>query len=163
MSDLIKSLGINTSVLLAQFLNLLILFFAFKYLVWDRLQKSIDERRSLMKKLENADMEYNQIISRAEMKSKEIFAQWEKEKNRLISEWKQLADKKYDETMKKTEQEAKILIENAKIKSEKMFLDINQNFEDSVKKVSSFVIKKLIWEDRQISEQYIKNTIKELK
>ena len=53
---------------LMQIVNLFIFFFAFKYFLGDKVTKSLEEREHLMKKLKNAEHEYNKIIDDAKIK-----------------------------------------------------------------------------------------------
>jgi F0F1-type ATP synthase membrane subunit b/b' len=53
---------------LVQILNLAIFFFVFKYFLGDTVTSALEEREHLMKKLKNAEGEYNKIIEDAKIK-----------------------------------------------------------------------------------------------
>ncbi len=159
----LESLGIQLSVLIAQIIWLLILFFAFKFLVWDKLQKAIEDRRNLMTKLEDADREYNRIIEEAKSKADQIFKEAEELKKSLIAEWHKLAEKKQQEILQKAQQEADIILENAKARAEKLWKDLEKEFENSVKTIANKVLKKIINQDKEIKEEYIRQVIWEMK
>jgi len=52
---------------LVQLVNLAIFFFAFKYFLGDKVTSALKEREHLMKKLKNAEQEYNKIIEDAKI------------------------------------------------------------------------------------------------
>lgn len=49
-----------------QVVNLIIFFVVFKYVLGDKLSKLLDARTAFIKKVENADKEYKEIIDNAQ-------------------------------------------------------------------------------------------------
>lgn len=159
----LTSLGIQPIVLLAMIINLAILFFAFKYFIWDKLQKSIEERRELMKKLEDADAEYERIIADANSQADEIFAQAEKEKQTLIDEWHAIGKKKQEQIISEANNEAEVVINQAKQKAEKLWKTLEDDFESSVKHTAMIAVRKLFdKKDTWLQAKYIDEVLKEV-
>ncbi|MEI8092360.1 MAG: hypothetical protein WCG98_09675 [bacterium] len=57
-----------------QILNLVIFFLLFKFLLGDTVAKGLEEREVLLKKIKNAESEYNDILQQAEVAKEGIMA-----------------------------------------------------------------------------------------
>lgn len=163
MSGILESLGLNWPVLLAQLFNIVLLIVVFKYFIWDSVIKEIRKKRELIKKLENADKHYDEMIAKAEDKAAMLIKEWTAKKDAIIAEAWSVGEKRKEDLIAEGHQKAKIIIENAETKASKLESEMENQFEESVKTVSMAAINKLLWQKKDLEEEYIQNIIKEVK
>lgn len=149
--------------MLAQIINVLILFFLFKKFVGESIQNAIEERRELLKKLKHADEAYNQKIKEAEAKSEEILAEWAATKESMINDAVAIANKKQKEIVAEAEAKAEKIIQDGEARAASLQSDLQKDFELWLKKTSLMVVKKLLASDKDIESKYLDAIIKDLK
>jgi F0F1-type ATP synthase membrane subunit b/b' len=72
--------------ILIQVANLVIFFLIFKYFLGNKIAQTLEERECLIKKLKNAEFEYNAILEQAEAKKNSIFADALQKQKSIIQE-----------------------------------------------------------------------------
>lgn len=155
-------MDINISLIIAQIINFLIIFFVFKYFLWNVITKEIENRRKMLSKLKNAETEYSNIISKAEDEAKTILDKWLKHKNSIIDEWVLLAQKEKEKIIQAAEKNATLLKEKSEAESQKIKDELAENWETWVKSTAKLVVKKLVWSDAELKDSYINSLIKEV-
>ncbi|HRX63896.1 MAG TPA: ATP synthase F0 subunit B [Candidatus Absconditabacterales bacterium] len=155
-------MDISVGAVLAQIINFLILFFLFKKFLTKPISKVIYERRSLIKKLENADKAYEEKIEIARMEAKEIVQDGIDRKDRLVAEAGILANNKKDEILKDAKMQADKILSDAENKAKSLENELEKNFIDGVKKTSLLVVKKLLQKDKDIKKEYLNEAVKEV-
>lgn len=153
---------ISIWAVVAQIINFLILFFLFKKFLTKPITTIIQDRRSLIIKLENADKVYDERLEAARLESKEIVQEWMNRKEKLIIEAWVLADKKRDEILADAKMQSEKVITGAKNRAKILETELEKNFVDWVKRTSLLVVKKLIQKDRDIKKDYLDEAIKEV-
>jgi len=160
--NLFDSLWIEIEVWIAQIINLLILFFAFKFLVWDKISKAVEARRKLTKKLENVDVMYKEKIQEAEMEKKRLIEEWIMHKDKIIIEanilWNQIKNEASIESREKSEK----ILKEAEKKTETMKNEVEKGIINMVKSTTFLVIKKIFWEKEIVKEQYLDLVIQDI-
>jgi len=125
--------------------------------------KWFEERKKLMKKLENAEENYKSRLLEAEESSKEIIKEWLKRKEDIILEAWSLASQRKDEIIKEAHTKADLLVEETKKRNERLQEELNNNFAKWVKQTAMSVLKKLLWKDKEIKTQYLDEIVNEVK
>ena len=103
--------NIDFGIIIAQVINLCILFYMFKRFVSDRLTLLIKERRELIKKLEEADERYDEKILAAQKQSQSILSGARTEAAVMMIDAKSLADQKADIIMAKAKSDIDAIME----------------------------------------------------
>jgi len=153
---------ISTWAVIAQIINFLILFFLFKKFLTKPITTIIQDRRDLIKKLENADKVYEEKLEAARLESKEIVKEWMNRKEKLIVEAWVLADKKRDEILADAKVQSDKVITSAENRAKILETELEKNFVDWVKRTSLLVVKKLIQKDKDIKKDYLDEAVKEV-
>lgn len=164
MAEIFAKLGINGKLLLAQIINLLIVFWAIKYFIWPKFSIVLEKRKEKIK----------QGIQMAE-KSKIIMAEAEKEKTkirrgadlaaeRVIKEAEKKANAIYQEIVLAARLEKEKILEEAESRKE---LIKRQALSDAQKELGNIlfkITKKLIprLEKEKFVEEEIKDSIEEI-
>ena len=107
---------IKRDILIAQIINFAILFFLVKIFLGDRLIKIINERRVLIRKLKQADEEYEKMIELAKRESNKIIVMANRKKELIEEEGKILADKEKKDILSLATAKGEIIIQGAKEK-----------------------------------------------
>lgn len=155
-------MNIKLDVLLVQIVHVLILFWVFKKLIWNSLTDALQNRKSLMSKLLDADKVYEQALTDAQQKADEIIQDWMQHRNKLIEEGKLLAEQKAEEVIEKARHDADSLIAKIKADEDQMRRDLEENFAMWVRRTTEVVVKKLLKEDTALKNEYMDQLIKEV-
>ena len=152
---------VSISAVVAQIINFGIMFWLFSKFAAKPLSNAIENRKLLLKKLENADQAYQEKIDNAQSESKKIVQDWIDSKNKLIAEAGILAGQKRDEIILDAKVQANKILETAEEKSKILEEDLKKNFVDWIKRTSLLVVKKLINKDKEIKDLYLDEAINE--
>lgn len=147
---------------LVQIVNLAIFFFAFKYFLWDKVTSALQEREHLMKKLKNAEQEYNKIIEDAKTKWDGMISDVLEKQKALTREHELVVDKHKKDVLDDAHKKAEDILKNAESQVHKIKKELEDNRETSVKQASKIVVKKMIWSDDQLKEAYLSSLVKEI-
>lgn len=156
-------MNIDIGSLVAQILNFLILFFLFRAFLTKPIIKVIEDRRNLITKLENADNAYEEKIQLAKIQAREIVQEWIEKKDEMVAEAWMLANKRKEEILENAHKEAKIVVNEAKEKTDFLEKELSESFIESVKRTTVLVLKKLTHKDPKIKHEYMDEVIKQLK
>ena len=141
--------------------NIIILFvLAKKFLVKD-VVKSLATREELIKKLESADQQYDEMMAKAKDESDKVIKQGLDKKDAIIKEAELLADKKTEKMMSSAEIEAAKITEKAQDDAKLLSKELESNFEAGVKQTTQTVVNKLLGENKDIQKSYLDTLIKE--
>jgi F-type H+-transporting ATPase subunit b len=153
---------VSISAIIAQVINFWIIFWLFSKFAAKPLANAIEDRKKLLKKLEDADKVYEDKLEAARLEAKEIVQDWMKRKEKLIFEAGLLADKKRDEILLDTKKQSEKIIQAAETKSKMLQTELEKSFSDWVKRTSLLVVKKLIQNDKEIKKDYLDQAISEV-
>lgn len=153
---------ISTWAVVAQIINFLILFFLFKKFLTKPIANIIEDRRNLIKKLENADKAYEEKLESAQLQAKEIVQEWMGRKEKLILEAWILADKKRDEILSDAKIQSEKLLHTAGEKAKILESELEKSFVEWVKKTSLLVVKKLINNNKELKDSYLDEAMKQV-
>ncbi len=153
---------ISTWAVVAQIINFLILFFLFKKFLTKPIATIIQDRRNLIKKLENADKVYEERLEDARLQAKNIVNEWMDRKEKLILEAWVLADKKRDEILADAKIQSEKLLNTATSKAKILETELEKSFVDGVRRTSLLVVKKLVNDNKDIKASYLNEAMKEI-
>jgi F-type H+-transporting ATPase subunit b len=106
----LEGLGINLKYLIAQIVNLVLLFILLYKFLFKRVQTMLDERSARIKKgLEDAQMA-DQRVAEAEKAYQERIEQAERERRAILAQATQEGEKIREEIMARAQEEAKQLV-----------------------------------------------------
>lgn len=148
---------------LVQIVNLAIFFFAFKYFLGDKVTSALEEREHLMKKLKNAEGEYNKIIEDAKIKWDSMISEVVEKQKIIVKEHELVVDKHKKEILEDAHRKAEEIVKNAESQAHQIKKELEDNREDSVKSASKIVVKKMIWSDDLLKDAYLTSLVKEIK
>ncbi len=154
---------ISIPAVIAQVVNFWILFFLFRKYLTQPIVAVVEERRALIKKLESAEQEYQKKIQEAEVQSGEIIEKARHIKEGIIADAGILAEKKKSEIIKNANDHADKIMKEANEKIDVMKKWLEDSYEESIKKTSILVLKKLIKKTPQIQDAYLQESIKEFR
>lgn len=146
---------------IAQLINFWILFWLYKKFLAKPMIEAIEEKRSLTKKLENADQEYHNMLEKAEKESQKIIQEAVNKKNSIIADAGAVAENQQKEILEKAHKKAEDMIIKAKQDAQKIEWELNASFEQWVKKTTELVVKKLLNSDKSLQQEYVNNLIQE--
>lgn len=119
----------------------------------------LEERERLIKKLKDAEFEYNAILKQADAKKELILADaLEKQKNILL-EGELLNKKLTKEIVEDATRKADTIIQNASTETKRIQNELTKNREDAVKTTTKSVVKKLLHEKKDLQDAYLKTLI----
>lgn len=154
---------INRGLLAAQILNFGILFFLAKWLFGDKIIKAIEERRQLIKKLKQADDEYERMIELAKKESNKIVTKANKKKETILSEGKLLAEEERKKVLDIAINKGDVIIQNAEEKGERIVKELESERTKAVTDTTQLVVNKLLDTHTELKDEYLKTISKELK
>lgn len=112
-------MNISISLIFAQIINIFLLFFVFKILLANHLNKTIIERRRLLKRLESVDAEYEKVMREAEEKKEKLIKQAKKEAKILMQDAEILSKRKSQDILDKANFRVKMILEGGQKDLEK--------------------------------------------
>jgi len=139
--------------ILVQIVNLVIFFFIFKTFAWPIIN-AVEKRKKMLEQFKNADKILQKKLAEAEDKKQKIIQDGIEHKNRLIQEAKKQADKNLKSSIKQAEYEKNNILEKWKQEIKNEQKDLENSWEDSVKKGIYLIYEKLIWKDKEFIKKY---------
>jgi len=155
-------MDISISAVIAQIINFGIMFWLFSKFAAKPLATAIEERRELLHKLKHADDVFTQKVKEAETKAEKIIAEGTATKESIINEASILASKKQKGMVQEAETKAETIIKEAEIRAQWLQKDLEKDFEQSIKKTSLIVVKKLLAADKDLESKYLDAVMKDL-
>ena len=154
---------IKRDILIAQVVNFAILFFLVKWLFGDKIIKTIEERKQLIKKLKKADEEYERMIELAKKESNKIITKANKSKDTLLHEGRILAEEERKKVLDLAMHKSGIILQEAEEKGKKMQKDLEAQWTEAVTSTTQLVVHKLLDTHEELKEQYLTTIARELK
>ena len=149
-------------LIIAQLINFSVLFFAFKFFLWDKIVKAINDRRIKLEKMEQIDSEMSKKLEESKEQSEKVLQDARKKSDDMILEAESIAKNKKSSILEEAESEAKHILQSwlADIEKEKlsMISDVKENIVDLVLRFN----KKLFWKEN-ISSDFVKKEIELMK
>jgi F0F1-type ATP synthase membrane subunit b/b' len=145
--------------ILIQIGNLVIFFLIFKYFLGDKITETLEERERLIKKLKDAEFEYNAILKQADAKKELILADALQKQKTILLEGELLNKKLTQEIVEDAERKADNIIQNASTETKRIQEELTKNREDAVKTTTKSVVKKLLHEQKDLQDAYLKTLI----
>lgn len=153
---------IKRGILIAQIINFAILFFLVKIFLGDKLIKIINERRVLIRKLKQADEEYEKMIELAKRESNKIIMTANRKKELIEEEGKILAGKERQNILTLATTKGEMIVQDAKKKWEKMMKELESQRTESITSTTELVVNKLFDTHQELKEKYLQTITKEL-
>lgn len=151
----------SLSVLIAQLINFLVLFFGFKWLLWDKYSALITYRKSLDKKYEDVESDIASMMSQAEQEKQWLINDWVAHKNKLVAEAEAVAKKREETILAAANKKAQQIEDSAANQAEQMKASIESDFEKTVKDATKVVVWKLIESSPEIKKEYLDGLVGE--
>ncbi len=153
MDELVRQLGVEWKLLLAQIVNFVILFLVLKKFLYKPLINLMNKRREKiidgLEKAEKGEEEFKKI---QEIREKEL-AKIQKEAETIIVKAKEIGDEKQQEILKEAEGKTRKIIDEAKgrieIEKEKMLKEVRQDIANLVVNATEKVLKEKIDEKKE--------------
>ncbi|USN58160.1 MAG: hypothetical protein H6767_07690 [Candidatus Peribacteria bacterium] len=101
---------IQLPVIIAQIINFLILFFIFKKLIGNRLNRLIEQKKMTLEKLANAEREYQIMIEKTYGEKDEILNSARNDANKLLLDMEDIAYNKRQEMLDRAEKKAELIV-----------------------------------------------------
>lgn len=152
---------LNIGVLIAQWVNFLLILFLFKWLIWDKISVATAARRAELTKAENAAVAYDKAVADAETAKQELINEWLAHKAKLVQEAEAVAKNKEASIIDAANKKAAQIEEAATNQAQQMKASIESEFAGTVKSATEMVIKKLIPGDSQLKQDYLQSLVKE--
>lgn len=151
----------SLSVLIAQLINFLILFFGFKWLVWDKYSSLITYRKWLDKKYSDVESDIASMMSQAQLDKKGLIDEWVAHKNKLVTEAEAVARKREETILDAAAKKAQQIEDAASNQAKQMKASIESEFEETVKDATKIVVWKLVETSPDIKKEYLESLVKE--
>lgn len=151
----------SLSVLVAQFINFLILFFWFKRLLGDKYSSLIQYRKWLDKKYADVESDIAAMMIQAEKEKQERINEWVAHKTKLVSEAEAVAKNREATILDAANKKAQQIEDAASTQAEQMKASIASEFEQTVKDATKVVVWKLVETNPEIQKEYLDGLVKE--
>lgn len=119
-------------IVIAQIINFWILFFIFKYFLWEKIVKAIEERRGHLKASEEAEDLAKEKIEQAEQEVVKILDSARAKAGEIEKSAEELSKNNTAKAIEQAEKEAKYIVEAAKEETEKQKLDMINSMRSKV-------------------------------
>lgn len=151
--------NIDLGIIIAQIINLFILFYMFKRFIADRLNAIIKERRTLIKKLDEADALYEEKIAAAKTEEESILSWARAQANNMMIDAKDLADQKAKIIMQKAKSDVDAIMAWGRREIEKERLTMLQNMKGKIIDLSLKLNEKM-FDDEKASKDFMEKEMK---
>ena len=147
-------MDIHVDLVIAWIINFFILVFLFRKLLWDKIVEQVEERKTMLAKLKKADDEYKRMIEFARKESDLIISKAEKKKEDLIHEAHLIAEEDKKRIIKEGQRKVELMKVDAMRENEKLEKQLKEEWIESVKDTSKMVVKRLLKQDKELSNEY---------
>ena len=154
---------VKRDIFIAQLINFWLLFSLVKHFFGDKIIKTIEERKQLIKKLKQADEEYERMIDLAKKESNKLITKANKKRETILLEWRMIADEERKKILDLAMGKADVILQDAETKGEKMMKDLETERTNSVTSTTQVVVNKLLNSHDELKEQYLQTIAKDLK
>lgn len=154
--------NLNFWIILAQIINFTIIFFIFKYFLWDKIVAIIEKRREQLANLDNSDAVVADKLSKAEEEAKKIIDEARSKAHSIESTSEELAKKEYAKKMEEAERKAKNIEDSALRDIEKQKTEMLTSLKDKVLDISLKLNSKL-FEDSSKNKDFMQKELNSIK
>lgn len=154
--------NINFWVVLAQIINFWIIFFIFKYFLWDKIVSIIEKRREQLKALDNSDAEVAKKMMEAEEESKKLIDEARQKAHSIETTSEDLAKKEYARKLAEAETKAQAIEDSATRDIEKQKIDMVNSLKDRVLEISLQLNSKL-FDDSSKNKEFMQKELNSIK
>jgi regulator of protease activity HflC (stomatin/prohibitin superfamily) len=151
----------NLSVFIAQCINFAVIFFLFKWLLWDTLTKGLLARKEQLKKLLLSQHIVQEATAEAEKEKERIIQEGIAYKHKLLEEAKAQAANLETELVQAAKYKASQYLEDAKKKAADLDRELKEWFVDWVKATTKLVVNKLFEKDVNLKDEYVQELVNE--
>jgi F0F1-type ATP synthase membrane subunit b/b' len=151
----------NLSVFIAQLINFSIIFFMFKWLLWDKLTQWLLSRKQQLEKLQNSQYVVEETKAEAEKEKERIIQEGIAYKHKLLEEAKAQAAHLEEELVEAAKYKASQYLDDAKKKAADLDRELKEWFVDGVKATTKLVVNKLFEKDIDLKEEYVQELLQE--
>lgn len=144
-----------------QTINIALFFWVLIRYLWKPLNEALQARAAKEKKLAEADAMYIELMNQAKQEKDMVIKQALEQKNSILQEAKLLAEKKESEILDKAQRKVDDMISKTQTSLDTMKYELENNFMSSVKHVAGLVVKKLVWSDTWLQDNYLDNLVQE--
>ena len=153
--------NLDLGIIIAQIINLSILFYMFKRFIADRLNVMIKERRALIKKLDEADALYDEKLAAAKAQEESILSGARADANDIMISAKELADQKANLIMQKAKSDVNAIMDGGRREIEKERLTMLQNMKGKIIDLSLKLNEKM-FDDEKASKDFMEKEMKQI-
>jgi len=153
---------LSLSIIVAQIINFWIIFFLFKYFLWDKIVEAINERRKKIESLENSDEEVKKKIEEAEAEKKNILEEARKNAQEMQQKSDELIKRNTEIRLEEAEKKAEWIVESATRDIEKERWSMLEEIKDKVLDLSLKINWKVFW-DSSKNKEFIEKEVKAVK
>lgn len=154
--------NLNLSVIVAQIINFLILFFLFKHFLWEKIVKAIEDRRAKLEALENSDELAKEKISDAEAEAKKIKDEARKAAQELQQKNDELIKRNTEIKLSEADKKAQAIIDSAIRDIEKERWSMLEEIKNKVIDLSLKINWKIFW-DASKNKEFIEKEVNSAK
>lgn len=133
-------------IIIAQIINFWLLFFIFKYFLWEKIVSAIEERRKHLKASENAEEEAREKLEEAQEEKENILAEARKKASEIEENAENLAKQNTKKSLEKSEKDADFMLSSARSQIDKEKLEMENSMKskilDLALKLNSKIFKK---------------------
>jgi len=154
--------NINFWIILAQIINFWIIFFIFKYFLWDKIVSIIEKRREQLASLDNSDSVVAKKMMEAEEESKKLIDEARQKAHSIETTSEDLAKKEYARKLKEAEAKAQAIEDSATRDIEKQKIDMVNSLKDRVLEISLQLNSKL-FDDSSKNKEFMQKELNSIK
>lgn len=124
--------SISVWAIIAQLINFWIIFFIFKYFLWEKIVSIIEERRKNMKASADAENVAKERMEAARAEAQIIVDEARTKASEIESRAEELSRQNSNKIIERAEKESEYLLENARNQIEKDKLDMENNMKSKI-------------------------------
>jgi len=150
--------NLSLSVIVAQIINFWIIFFIFKYFLWDKIISAIEERRKKLEALNNSDDEVKKKLEEAESEAKKIKEEARKNALELQQKNDELIKKNTEIKLSEADKKAESIVDSANREIEKERWSMLEEMKSKVLDLSLKINWKVFW-DASKNKEFVEKEV----
>ena len=154
--------NLSLSIIVAQIINFLIIFFLFKHFLWEKIVEAIEERRRKLKALEDSDEIVKKKISEAEEKAKKILEESRRNAQDIQQKNDELIKRNTEIKLSEAEKKAEAIVDSASRDIEKERWSMLEEMKNKVLDLSLKINSKVFW-DSSKNKEFIEKEVNSAK
>ncbi len=161
--ELFEALGLNTKILIAQFLNFAILVFVLWRFAYKPILKFLESRRQKIEEgVKNSERAIEKLTEVGE-KERQVIVSAKKEALEIINESKLDAEKRGKDILEKAQKEASLVMDKEREKLEQERLEMFKELKEKLSSLVVLAVEKVLKEkiDREKDAHIIEEALKE--